>query len=268
MSWYLKYRDDPWPDKLRKRFDQKYRKRFSDPEDACAEALKNLLFEKLPSTTIRHRDNPDALVHSAFHSCVLDLRRKQYGRAYYPREIEQHGEPVRSIYEAYCFESKQATVIAGELNLQLGFVHECICRINIRDWCRELQTHISLSDELQADMQNDSRLFTKPDQIEQFRLIDEQRISVLFGWWLKDGQGHRSLNATMEASLIKKIRLNPPPPLTDQDRIMIRLLVFEGKSHAETGRIMQLPSSTIGDRKIALFRNFRYYLVELGLIEQ
>ncbi len=268
MSWYLKYRHDPWPDKLRRRFNRHYGSWFNDQEEACASALHILLFEKLPSTTLKNRENLDAFVNNALKWVALDLKRKLRGRAYYPAEIEQHGEPVVSIYEAYCFEAKRASAIAAELCLVPAFVHACIRRINDRKWCRERQVYVSLDNDDLTDAGIDGRLVSPEEQTKQFESLDAQRIHILIEWWRKGQQNTRALAATMGPVLTGKLKSNPPPSISDQDRTMLRLLLIEGKTHKETGIQLSLAPATVGDRKIALIKRFREYLTELGLIEQ
>ena len=265
MSWHLKYCEPPLLEALHERFTRRYARWFTDPEEARADVLTKLLFERLPATEIKHQDSLDAFVFNAMHFVVLDLKRKLNGRAYYPDEIEAHGEPIKSIYEAYCFEAKPARTIAEELHLLLSFVRECIARINAKKWCRERRIYVHLDDET---LQTDNPLAAPAEPFSHMNSTDLHKATILHEWWIEGEQGLRAAVATFGPALAEKIRRNPPPTLTDQDRNILRLTVAEGKTHEQAGQLLNMPASTLGDRKLAITRRFRAYLVEMELIER
>ena len=271
MSWYLEYRNEPRLRKLRKRFMQRYASWFDDRENACAEVLHRLLFNRLPSTKVTHRRNLEALVNHGMHWEVIDLQREIRGRAYYPDEIRQRGEQAMKVYEAYCFESKLATAIAEEFSLALGFVRECINRINVKNWCRERQTHESLNEETvdpgQAGQYAVSSLLSTANPIDRVDAIDRRRASILFDWWCNDKQGARAISTAVGAIIMDKLTTLPPPTLSDQDRNILRLTCIEGKTQNETGEVLNLSQSTVGTRKLALISKFRQYLTEIGMLD-
>lgn len=166
MTWYQKYIDDP-------EYHQRYRASFhgvahwfDDPEDACATALEQLFYVKLPKRTSEPPNNPDGFVMTSFQNVLVDLSRAENGRLRAPREIKRRGPLHEAIFFQVRENFKPLSVIIEESPLPAVSVIETVEWIKANAWMplRPLRAELENNDtgELRTDIEQHANTATDP----------------------------------------------------------------------------------------------------------
>ncbi len=259
MCWHKKYREKFWIEWFQTDFKQKFTYSFEDPEDACADAIERLLLVKLPNAQLIHHDNLDGFVMTAFRHIVKDLIRKQDGRIRAPALLIAQGEPYLQIFYEFCLRNNPIDVIAEKLSLPVLSVKDWVKWLVAEDKCPSRPLKVSLTGndpdnpmqemELPADDRNDS--------VAQG--VEDERYAAIINWTIDNSATNDDSANDLGKVMQKKLSALPKPTLTDNDRLLLRLLFWEGQSLTTAARLLKVEPYFVRNRRNAILKKIRQY---------
>ena len=263
MSWYDEYQSEQWFARLRADFNRRhYDTLFDDPDDVFWTAVERLFTTKLPSAERKYTEKSAGLVLTIFRNTVVDLVREHFGRYQPPNAVRQRGQLYLTMYELYCLGRNSSRDISEAMMIPLTVVRGWIRAINTNKWCPKLKggTIVSTArhdhpggEAIDALVHKDA---TEADQIKS-------ELCALAADLLK---GH-SEHTESSSDLAEKLQRMPQIEISDEERIMLRLLHEEGKSLTEAAKIVKKPRHHIRNRNSALMKRLRQHFTRHDILD-
>ena len=266
MNWYDEYRSEQWIDRLRADFKRKhYDALFDDPEDIFWTAIERLFTIKLPSAERKYTDKSAGLVVTIFRNIVIDLVREQFGRYQPPDAVRKRGQLYLTMYELYCLGRNSSREISEAMMIPLTVVRGWIQAINTNKWCPKLKRGAIVSTRSPEHPGADAaEALANADDTEADQIKSE--LCALAAGLLRDSsdpEGDAEENNVMAEMLTRM----PSMKITDEERIMLKLINEEGKTLTETAEILKKPRHYIRNRNKALLKRIRQHFTQHGILE-
>ncbi len=260
-SWYLKYCESSWLDWYRQEFTNKFANGLEDPEDACASVVEKLIVTVLPNAKLRHTNNLDAFVKTSFRNLASDYRRQLLGRLRAPVTLVKLGEPFPQIFFEYCVNRLRAGIIAEKIALPIEIVKDWVDWIKTHNKCPEPVSHLSISEKGTEDLMADAKVFST-DQSDL--LTDEmqiERYSVIAHWLITNFTDAGKPSGASH-NLQEKLKKLASPPLNADDRILLKLLYWEGLTLTDAAKALKQQRHTVRNHRNSLLKRLHTFFLE------
>lgn len=259
--WYQQYCEEGWIQWYHKEFRYRFSHGFEDPDDACAGLIEKLILEKLPNAKLRHRENTDAFVKTTFRRLAQDLQRQVHGRLRPPKLLKEMGEPFPQVYFLFCLHKLGAEAIAETIRLPLTTVRDLVSWLVSEGKCRESNRHISLPADDTAHLQYQASILQSGQNDDVTYTLHQELQSAISHWLISIDP-----DDTAEAArLPDRLHTLPPPPLDSDDRILLKLLYWEGLTLTAAAEALNVPRHTARNRRNTVLKRLRIFFQEHGI---
>ena len=265
MSWYDEYRSEEWFARLRADFNRRhYDTLFDDPDDVFWTAIERLFTSKLPSAERKYTKKSAGLVVTIFRNTVVDLVRENFGRYQPPVAVRQRGQLYLTMYELYCLGRNSSRDISEAMMIPLTVVRGWIQAINNNKWCPKLKggtivsTGSSEHPGAEATVSLAHNDDTEADQINA-------ELCALAAELL--GISDDSTGNSTSSQVVKRLLQMPQIEITDEERIMLKLIHEEEKTLTETAEITKKPRHHVRNRNNALIKRLRQHFTKHGILD-
>lgn len=268
MPWYERYIEDPVHHEQYKASFSSVAHWFDDPEDACATALEQLFYVKLPSRPTEPPSNPDGFAMASFQNVLIDLARAENGRLRAPREIQRRGKEHEAIFFQIREGFKPISVIIEESALPAVSVKETIEWIKTNAWMplrpQRSEFESGETGELRHEIEKQANDVTDPvlSNIEA-----EQQLAMLNLILQTSGRGTSDLQSGViigEAARRMVNSMRSDLALDTLDRALLNEFKHGTPSVKEISQMLGLSKPTIRRRKHALIPRIEQVFAKYG----
>lgn len=278
IDWNRIYGVKAWIDWFEAECRRKLADFITDIDDVCQEAQVKLFTERLPNSSVAHRENLDGYVRTVYRSILEDLRRAHFGRPRTPSYMERQGPPISDIFALHCLEKLPVAVIVAETGLPDEEVEHWVAWLREKDRCTIKRRSVAFDDTVsltrrrpdggedddsQQDLPDASTPMTEAveDELTSF-------LSVLFGLddeYRSDEEMQTRMQRIGRVLSDRIDDLRAELALTDEDRILFRLVFVEGLSVTKAAAELDEKTHTVRRGLHARLGEIKSVLLAYGL---
>lgn len=266
MNWYDEYRSEEWFARLRADFNRRhYDTLFDDPDDVFWTAIERLFTTKLPSAERKYTKKSAGLVVTIFRNTVVDLVREHFGRYQPPLAVRRRGQLYLTMYELYCLGRNSSRDISEAMMIPLTVVRGWIRAINTNKWCPKLKGGMIVS--------TGSNEHPGVEAIDSLAHVDDTEADQInaelcaLAADLLEGHTDDADRDSRFSQIAEKLQQMPKINITDEERIMLKLIHEEEKSLTETADITNKPRHHVRNRNKALIKRLRQHFTEHDILD-
>ncbi|MEM7258171.1 MAG: hypothetical protein AAF404_12380, partial [Pseudomonadota bacterium] len=163
----------------------------------------------------------------------------------------------------FCLNKLGADIIADKLQLHLETVRDLIKWLVTEKKCPETQSNLSLSDTQTQNLLQEFAATGHAQIDEAPDALTAEMHSIISLWLMSEGQFPDS-SAGANTAIYNRLS-ESPPPLDSDDRLMLKLLYWEGLSVTDAAKALHTPRHKIRNRRNAVLKRLRQYFEQHGI---